>query len=66
MIHRFLLGIFLFTLATSLAMSAQPKQLDFDNTGENWSWDFNSEEGSGSSFLGVDIADVTAEYSESL
>jgi len=61
MIHRFLLGIFLFTLATSLAMSAQPKQLDFDNTGENWSWDFNSEEGSGSSFLGVDIADVTAE-----
>lgn len=61
MIHRFLLGIFLFTVVASLAMSAQPRQLDFDNTGENWSWDFNPEEGSGSSFLGVDIADVTAE-----
>jgi serine protease Do len=61
MIYRFLLGIFLFTLAAPLARSAQPRQLDYDNAGENWSWDFNSEEGSGSSFLGVDIADVSAE-----
>ncbi|HSZ61273.1 MAG TPA: PDZ domain-containing protein [Terriglobales bacterium] len=61
MIHRFLLGIFLFALTASLAMSAQPRQLDYDNAGENWNWDLYSEEGSGSSFLGVDIADITAE-----
>jgi serine protease Do len=61
MIHRFLLGIFLYSLLASLALSAQPGQLDYDNAGENWNWDFNSEEGTGSSFLGVDIADITAE-----
>ncbi|MGA2355903.1 MAG: PDZ domain-containing protein [Terriglobales bacterium] len=61
MIQRFLLGIFLFTVAASLAMNAQPKQLDYDNGSDNWSWSYNSEEGSGSSFLGVDIADVSAE-----
>ncbi|HEY4840921.1 MAG TPA: PDZ domain-containing protein [Terriglobales bacterium] len=61
MSHRSLLAIFLFTLVVSLTTSAQPKQLDYDNTSESWSWEYNSEEGSGSSFLGVDIADVTAE-----
>lgn len=61
MSHRFLLAISLFTLVVSLTTSAQPKQLDYDNTSESWSWEYNSEEGSGSSFLGVDIADVTAE-----
>jgi len=27
----------------------------------NWVWDYNSDEGGGSSYLGVDIADVSAE-----
>src|ERR1700676_4391460 len=62
MIHRFLLCIFLFSLVVSLASSAQPEQSSYDGTGESWSWGFGSEEGGGgSSYLGVDIADVSAE-----
>ena len=58
MIHRFLLCMFLF----SLAASAQPAQLSYDGTGESWSWGYGSEEGGGgSSYLGVDIADVSPE-----
>jgi serine protease Do len=58
MIHRFLLCTFLF----SLAASAQPAQLSYDGTGESWSWGYGSEEGGGgSSYLGVDIADVSPE-----
>jgi len=62
MIHRFLLCIFLFSLVVSLASSAQPEQSSYDGTGESWSWGFGSEEGGGgSSYLGVDIADVSPE-----
>ena len=56
MMHRFLLCMVLL----SLVAGAQAVQLFTDETGETWS--FSSDEGgSGSSYLGVDIADVTAE-----
>ena len=57
MMHRFLLCIFLF----SLVASAQPVDLNYDRSGESWDWSSGSEEGGGSSYLGVDIADVSAE-----
>jgi serine protease Do len=58
MIHRFLFCMFLLTLVAS----AQATELSHDSTGENWSWGYGSEEGGGgSSYLGVDIADVSAE-----
>src|SRR5208282_1817078 len=57
-IHRFLLCIFLF----SLVASAQPTELSNNGTSESWSWGYGPEEGgSGSSYLGVDIADVSPE-----
>jgi serine protease Do len=62
MIHRFLLCMFLFSLVVSLFSSAQPEQSSYDGTGESWSWGYGSEEGGGgSSYLGVDIADVSPE-----
>jgi predicted metalloprotease with PDZ domain len=62
MIHRFLLLMFLFSLAVSLVANAQPEQSNYDGAGENWNWGFGSEEGGGgSSYLGVDIADVSPE-----
>ena len=58
MIHRFLLCMFLLTLVAS----AQPAESPHGDTGENWSWGYGSEEGGGgSSYLGVDIADVSPE-----
>ena len=61
MIHRFLLCTFLFTLVAS----AQPAELNagsnYDRTGESWDWSYDAEEGGGSSYLGVDIADVSPE-----
>ena len=58
MMHRFLLGM----VFLSLVASAQPDQRAYDANGENWSFGYGSDEGgSGSSYLGVDIADVTAE-----
>jgi membrane-associated protease RseP (regulator of RpoE activity) len=58
MIHRFLLCMFLF----SLVASAQPAESNYDRMGESWSWGLGSEEGGGgSSYLGVDIADVSPE-----
>ena len=58
MIHRFLFCMFLLTLAAS----AQPAESPHGDTGESWSWGYGSEEGgSGSSYLGVDIADVSPE-----
>src|ERR1039457_1330876 len=58
MIHRFLFCIFLLTLAAS----AQPAESPHGDTGESCSWSYGSEEGgSGSSYLGVDIADVSPE-----
>jgi membrane-associated protease RseP (regulator of RpoE activity) len=45
-----------------LVVGAQAEVLDYDSTGDTWSWAASSDEsGSGSSYLGVDIADVTAE-----
>jgi predicted metalloprotease with PDZ domain len=45
----------------SLLSVAQSEQLRYDTTGENWSLGNSDEGGSGSSYMGVDIADVTAE-----
>jgi serine protease Do len=64
MIHRFLLCMFL-ALAVSLPATAQPVESNpgssYEYHGENWDWSGSSEEGGGSSYLGVDIADVFAE-----
>ena len=61
MIHRFLLCTFLFTLVAS----AQPAELNagsnHDRARESWDWSYDVEEGGGSSYLGVDIADVSPE-----
>jgi len=74
MIYRFLLCMFLFSLFVSWPASSQPAEsIDESNAGsnhagsnddradENWEWSGGSEEGGGSSYLGVDIADVSAE-----
>jgi serine protease Do len=62
MISRFLLCMGFFSLVASLASIAQPAESNYDQRGENWSWSYGSEEGGGgSSYLGVDIADVSAE-----
>jgi sulfur carrier protein ThiS len=58
MIQRFLLCMFL----CALAATAYSEQLNYNVTGENWSLGYGSEEGSGgTSYLGVDIADVSTE-----
>jgi serine protease Do len=57
MIHRFLLCMFVFTLVAS----AQPAELNYDRTGASWDWSYDAEEGGGSSYLGVDICDVSPE-----
>lgn len=58
MTHRMLLCIAIFTLA----FGAQAAETPYDRPGENWNWGYGVEEGGGgSSYLGVDIADVTTE-----
>jgi serine protease Do len=58
MTHRFLLGTLVLLLV--VIISAPAAQTATGGTGENWI--FSSDEGgSGSSYLGVDIADVTTE-----
>ncbi|HXY77758.1 MAG TPA: PDZ domain-containing protein, partial [Candidatus Acidoferrales bacterium] len=65
MIHRFLLCTVLFTLVAS----AQPTELNagsnpisnHDRSALSWDWNYDTEEGGGSSYLGVDIADVSPE-----
>ncbi len=61
MIHRFLLCTFLLTLVAS----AQPAELNEESNsnrmGASWDWSYDAEEGGGSSYLGVDIADVSPE-----
>ena len=58
MIYRFLLCMFLF----SFVGSARPAQMNYDGKGgENWSWGYGSEDSGGSSYLGVDIADVSSD-----
>jgi serine protease Do len=61
MIHRFLVCTFLFSLVVSLVSSAQPAESNYDRTGESWNWSYGAEEGGGSSYLGVDICDVSPE-----
>ncbi len=61
MLHRFLLCVFLFALVVSLVAVAQPDE-DYSRADDSWSWTSSSDEGTGgSSYLGVDIADVSAE-----
>ena len=57
MTHRMLLCLVFF----SLLSVAQSDELRYDTTGENWNLGSADEAGSGSSYMGVDIADVTAE-----
>jgi len=58
MTHRFMLGM----LVLLLVISAPAAQLATEGTGTSESWVFSSDEGGGgSSYLGVDIADVTGE-----
>jgi serine protease Do len=63
--HRFLICMFLGSLVFSMSMAsgAQPAERYYDGTGETWNWGYGSEEGGGggSSYLGVDIADVSPE-----
>jgi serine protease Do len=66
MIQRFLLCMVLFSMVIALGASAQPEESkpnsNNDATGETWDWGYGSEEGGGgSSYLGVDIADVSPE-----
>jgi len=69
MINRFLLIVFLLAWSVSPFSSAQPRESNYSgsSSGSNYdrageTWDGSSDEGSGgSSYLGVDIADVSAE-----
>jgi serine protease Do len=66
MIHRFLLCMFLFMLVVSLVSIAQPAEpdsgLNENRMDDNWVWNSGPDEGGGgSAYLGVDIADVSAE-----
>jgi len=46
----------------SLAVSAQAAEVNYETAGDGSAWSFGGDEGaSGSSYLGVDIADVTSE-----
>ena len=58
MTHRILLCLVFF----SFLSIAQSEELGYDATGENWNWGYSAEEGgSGPSYMGVDIADVTSD-----
>jgi membrane-associated protease RseP (regulator of RpoE activity) len=49
-------------LLAGLTVSARSEQLLYDSKGDNWSWSSGGDEGGGgSSYLGVDIADVSTE-----
>jgi len=61
--HRILICLVLF----SLVPFAYAEQLPYDSAGENWARIYGGEEiTGGSSYLGVDITDVTAERLEAL
>ena len=65
MIHRLLLCMLLLALVISQTAGAQPAESNagsnYGEKGESWDWSSGSEETGGSSYLGVDIADVSAE-----
>ncbi len=60
MMHRLLLSISLLSLIVPLGLGAQPAQSYRVGSDDSWNWNY-SEEGGGTSYLGVDIADVSAE-----
>jgi len=55
-----LLGISLLSLVVPLGLGAQPSQSYRVGSDDGWNWNY-SEEGGGTAYLGVDIADVSAE-----
>src|SRR5215831_8431533 len=58
MTHRIVICMTMCTLAFAVYAAEVP----FDKPGESWNWGYGMEEGGGgSSYLGVDIADVTSE-----
>src|SRR6266403_2421101 len=58
MSHRILLWLAFLSLTAVI----QAAEVGSDRPGENWNWGYGVEEGGGgSSYLGVDIADVTTE-----
>jgi serine protease Do len=57
MTHRILLCLALFLLLPA----AQSEEMRYDAAGDSSSWGLSDDGGSGSSYMGVDIADVTAE-----
>ncbi len=60
--YRFLLCSLLLSLLVSFAAGAQPRQPNHDPSEDSWDWSFSSDEsGGGSSYLGVDIADITTD-----
>jgi membrane-associated protease RseP (regulator of RpoE activity) len=62
MVHRFLFCTFLFSLVVCLASKAQPEESGKDHIDQSFDWSYSSDEGGGgSSYLGVDIDDVSAE-----
>src|SRR5271167_2757980 len=65
MIRRFLFCLFLVSLAVAPAAAEQPgvsaSERNYDHPGENWDWSYSSDESGRSSYLGVDIADVSSE-----
>ena len=61
MIHRFLVCASLFSLLGSVATMAQPAE-NYDRSDDSWSWSSSSDEGGGgSSYMGVDITDVSGD-----
>lgn len=62
MSHRTMHCVATIVAMIALVSSAQAAEVPFDRPGENWNWGYGVEEGGGgSSYLGVDIADVTTE-----
>lgn len=62
MIRRFLCCGFLLATGFVLIAAAQPLQIIYGDEGANWDWTYSSDEGGGgSSYLGVDIDDVSPE-----
>jgi serine protease Do len=70
MIHRFLLCMFLFSMVISLGATVQTAESKAgsganagsnEHPGESWDWSYDSDEGGGTSYLGVDVDDVSTE-----
>ena len=58
MLNRILFSL----IFMSLVATAQAAETNYESAGESWAWTSGGDEaGGGSSYLGVDIADVTTE-----